>query len=479
MKRFIEGEDRRQGTLLPEYLEDYVSEENPVRVIDVFVDELDLKALGFEGVVPEVTGRPSYHPGLLLKIYVYGYINQIASTRRLEREAQRNVEMMWLTGRLAPDFKTIADFRKDNGPAIRAACRQFIALCRRLELFTHAVAAIDGSKFKAANTRDKNFTRASIQRRMEQVEASIERYMSALETADRHDGEIAETKAVRLKEKIAALREQMKDFQALEVQVHAAPDQQISLTDPDARAMATNGKGTGMVGYNVQVAVDAKHHLIVAHEVTNVGHDHDQLASMGAQARAEMGVESLDVLADRGYFSGEEVLACEPLGVTPYVPKPLTSGAKADGRFGKQDFVYIPEQDVYRCPAGQLLPHHMTTVERGLTLHRYWDRASCQACPLKPKCTPSIERRITRWEHEAVIEAMQARLERMPKAMRIRRATVEHVFGTLKAWMGATHFQTRTLEKVRTEMSLHVLAYNLKRVIAILGVQPLMAAMRA
>jgi transposase len=479
MKRFIEGEDRRQGTLLPEYLEDFVSEENPVRVIDVFVDELDLKALGFEGVVPEVTGRPSYHPGLLLKIYVYGYINQIASTRRLEREAQRNVEMMWLTGRLAPDFKTIADFRKDNGPAIRAACRQFIALCRRLELFTHAVAAIDGSKFKAVNTRDKNFTRASIQRRMEQVEASIERYMAALETADRHDGEIAETKSVRLKEKIAALREQMKDFQALEVQVHAAPNQQISLTDPDARAMATNGKGTGVVGYNVQAAVDAKHHLIVAHEVTNVGHDRDQLANMGAQAKAAMGVESLDVLADRGYFSGEEVLACEPLGVTPYVPKPLTSGAKADGRFGKQDFVYIPEQDVYRCPAGHLLPHHMTTVERGLTLHRYWDRASCQACPLKPQCTPSIERRITRWEHEAVIEAMQARLERMPKAMRIRRATVEHVFGTLKAWMGATHFQTRTLEKVRTEMSLHVLAYNLKRVIAILGVQPLMAAMRA
>jgi transposase len=476
MKRFIEGEDRRQGTLLPEYLEDYVSEENPVRVIDVFVDELDLKGLGFAGAVPEVTGRPSYHPGLLLKIYVYGYINQIASSRKLEREAQRNVEMMWLTERLAPDFKTIADFRKDNGPAIRAACRQFIALCRKLELFTHAVAAI---KFKAVNTRDKNFTRASIQRRMEQVEASIARYMAALETADRHDGELAQTKSVRLTEKIAALREQMKAFQALEIQVYAAPDQQISLTDPDARAMATSGKGTGMVGYNVQTAVDAEHHLIVAHEVTNLGNDRDQLANMGGQARAAMGVESLDVLADRGYFSGQEVLACETLGVIPYVPRPLTSGAKADGRFGKQDFVYIPEQDVYRCPSGQLLPHHMTTVEKGLTLHRYWDRASCQSCSLKSQCTPSIERRVTRWEHEAVIEAMQARLERAPKAMRIRRATVEHPFGTLKAWMGATHFKTKRLENVRTEMSLHVLAYNLKRMIAILGVQSLMAAIRA
>jgi transposase len=478
MKRFVEGEDRRQGTLLPEYLEDYVSEENPVRVIDVFVDELDLKALGFEGVVPQGTGRPSYHPGLLLKIYVYGYINQIASTRRLEREAQRNIEMMWLTERLAPDFKTIADFRRDNGPAIRAACRQFIGLCRRLELFAHAVAAIDGSKFKAVNARDKNFTKAKLKARMAQVEASIERYMSALETADRQDGEIAQTKSVRLKEKIAALREQMKDFQALEVQVHAAPDQQISLTDPDARAMATSGKGTGTVGYNVQAAVDAKHHLIVAHEVTNVGHDRDQLANMGAQAKAEMGVENLDVLADRGYFSGEEVLACEPLGVTPYVPKPLTSGSKAKGRFGKQDFVYRLEDDTYRCPAGETLTRRFTSVEDGMDLHVYWT-TRCADCPLKARCTSSRMRRIKRWEHEAVIEAMQTRLDHMPDAMRIRRATVEHTFGTLKAWMGATHFKTRTLEKVRTEMSLHVLAYNLKRMIAILGVQPLMAAMRA
>ena len=478
MKRFVEGEDRRQGTLLPEYLEDYVSEENPVRVIDVFVDELDLKALGFEGVVPQGTGRPSYHPGLLLKIYVYGYINQIASTRRLEREAQRNIEMMWLTERLAPDFKTIADFRRDNGPAIRAACRQFIGLCRRLELFAHAVAAIDGSKFKAVNARDKNFTKAKLKARMAQVEASIERYMSALETADRQDGEIAQTKSVRLKEKITALREQMKDFQALEVQVHAAPDQQISLTDPDARAMATSGKGTGTVGYNVQAAVDAKHHLIVAHEVTNVGHDRDQLANMGAQAKAEMGVENLDVLADRGYFSGEEVLACEPLGVTPYVPKPLTSGSKAKGRFGKQDFVYRLEDDTYRCPAGETLTRRFTSVEDGMDLHVYWT-TRCADCPLKARCTSSRMRRIKRWEHEAVIEAMQTRLDHMPDAMRIRRATVEHTFGTLKAWMGATHFKTRTLEKVRTEMSLHVLAYNLKRMIAILGVQPLMAAMRA
>jgi transposase len=478
MKRFVEGEDRRQGVLLPEFLDDYVSEENPVRAIDVFVEALDLGALGFDGVVPEATGRPGYHPGVLLKIYVYGYINQVASSRRLEREAQRNVEMMWLTGRLAPDFKTIADFRKDNGPAIRAACRQFIELCRRLELFTHAVAAIDGSKFKAVNARDKNFTRASIQRRMEQVEASIERYMAALETADRQDGELAQAKSGRLREKIAALREQMKSFEAMELQVHAAPDQQVSLTDPDARAMGTSGKGSAVVGYNVQTAVDARHHLIVAHEVSNVGSDRAQLSNMAGQAKDAMGVEALEALADRGYFSGEEVLACEPLGVTPYVPKPLTSGSKAEGRFGKPDFVYVPDDDAYRCPAGEVLTWRFTSVEKGMTLHTYWT-TKCADCPLKAQCTTGKQRRIKRWEHEAVIEAMQEHLDRKPDAMRIRRATVEHPFGTIKAGMGATHFRTRTLEKVKTEMSLHVLAYNLKRAIAILGPQPLMAAMRA
>ncbi|MEO6340492.1 MAG: IS1182 family transposase [Caulobacteraceae bacterium] len=479
MGRFVEGKDRRQGVLLPEYLDEYVSEENPVRVIDVFVDELDLAALGFVGVVPEATGRPAYHPGLLLKIYVYGYINQITSSRRLEREAGRNVEMMWLTQRLAPDFKTIADFRKDNGLAIRAACRQFIALCRKLDLFAHAVAAIDGSKFKAVNTRDKNFTRASIKRRMEQVEASIERYMAALETADRQEGELAQAKGVRLKEKIASLREQMKDFQALEKAVHAAPDQQISLTDPDARAMATSGKGTGMVGYNVQTAVDTSHHLIVAHEVTNVGNDRAQLSNMAGQAKAAMGVEALEVLADRGYFDGEEVLACEPLGVTPILPKPLTSGAKAMGRFGKPDFIYNASDNTYRCPAGETLTWRFTSVEQGMNIHIYWT-TKCADCPLRARCTSSKQpRRIRRWEHEAVIDAMQERLDRKPDAMRIRRATAEHPFGTLKAWMGATHFRMKTLEKVKTEMSLHVLAYNLKRVIAILGPKPLMEAMRA
>jgi len=478
MKRFVEGEDRRQGVLLPEYLDDWVSEENPVRAIDVFVDALDLCGLGFDGVEPAATGRPGYHPGLLLKLYVYGYINQVASSRRLEREAQRNVELMWLTGRLAPDFKTIADFRKDNGAAIRAACRRFVELCRKVGLFAQAVAAIDGSKFKAVNARDKNFTPAKLKARMAQVEASIARYLSALETADRQEGELAQAKAGRLQEKIAALREQMAGLAAMEAVVEAAPDGQVSLSDPDARSMATSGKGTGIVGYNVQAAVDAEHHLIVAHEVTNVGHDRHALAEMAGQAKAAMGSDSLEVVADRGYFDGEQILACEALGATPYVPKPLTSNAKADGRFGKPDFVYLPEEDVYRCPAGERLTWRFASEEAGLTIHKYWS-SNCAGCALKPQCTPGKERRVRRWEHEAVIDAMQERLDRKPEAMRIRRATVEHAFGTLKAWMGATHFKTRTLEKVQTEMSLHVLAYNLKRTIAIMGVGPLIQAMRA
>jgi transposase len=355
MTRFVEGADRRQTMLLPDQVDDYVTEENPVRAVDAFVDALDLAALGFEGVAPERTGRPAYHPATLLKIYIYGYLNRIPSSRRLERETQRNLELIWLTGKLTPDFKTIADFRKDNGPAIRAACRQFVLLCRKLGLLTEATVAVDGSKFKAVNNRDKNFTPYKLQKRIEQIEASIARYLAAMETADRHDDEVLKAKSGRLKEKIAALREQVQRLRDMEPAVRDAPDQQLSLTDPDARSMATSGRGTGMVGYNVQSAVDTKHHLIVAHEVINVGNDRAQLSTMATQAREAMGQETLTVIADRGYFDGEEIVACDQAGMTPLVPKPMTSGAKADGRFGKQDFIYLPEQDAYRCPAGQTM----------------------------------------------------------------------------------------------------------------------------
>ena len=476
MKRFIQGESRTQSTLLPEILDDYIADTNPVRVVDVFVDELDLGTLGFEGVDPATTGRPAYHPAVLLRIYIYGYLNRIQSSRRLENEAQRNVELMWLTGRLMPDFKTIADFRKDNGKAIRRVCRQFVVLCQQLGLFSEALVAIDGSKFKAVNNRDRNFTSAKLQRRMAEIESSIHRYLIGLDTADRQEPAVAQAKTERLHDKIAALKVQMKALKEIEVQLNASPDQQISLTDPDARSMKT--RGTGIVGYNVQTAVDTKHHLIVAHEVTNTGTDRDQLSSMATQARAAMGVQNLTVVADRGYFKGEEILECEQQGITPLVPKPLTSGAKADGRFDKRDFIYLPETDAYRCPAGELAIKRFTSVEHGMVLHRYWS-SSCPCCPLKAQCTPSSCRRITRWEHEAVLDTMQQRLDQAPESMRLRRQTVEHPFGTIKLWMGNAHFLTKTLKRVSTEMSLHVLAYNLKRVMNLLGNGALMEAMRA
>ena len=488
MAGFVEGRDRSQSTLFPARLDEYVGEDNPVRAVDIFVDGLDLRKLGFGDVQPLATGRPGYHPATMLKIYIYGYLNRVQSSRRLERECQRNIELIWLTGQLAPDFKTIADFRKDNSKAIRETCRAFVALCGKLNLLAEASVAIDGSKFKAVNARDKNFTEAKMKRRLERVDESIARYLSQLETADRHVRAGAEgwgdavppEKITRLNDKVAKLKEEIVRLNVLNEQMIASKDKQVSLTDPDARSMATSGKDTGIVGYNVQSAVDTTHHLIVAHEVTNVGTDRSALADTAELARVAMGADKLAVVADRGYYTGEEILACELSGITVTLPKPQTSGAKFEGRFGKQDFVYVAADDVYRCPAGQRLTLRYESVDRGKMIRRYWAAASvCGACPLKAKCTPSTERRIGRWKHEAVLEKVQDRLDRNPDAMRVRRSTVEHPFGTIKAWMGATHFLCRTLPKVAAEMALCVLAYNMKRVMKILGVAGLMKAMRA
>ena len=475
MKRFIEGKDRRQLTLLPECLDDYIGEGNPVRVVDVFIDEIDLQSLGFSGVDPAATGRPAYHPAVLLKLYIYGYLNRIQSSRRLEREAQRNVELMWLTGRLAPDFKTIADFRRKNGLGIRNVCKRFVAMCRQLKIFSQAIVAVDGSKFKAVNSRDRNVTPNKIDRRQEQIEQSIQRYLEALEAADRTQPVEAEVKTDRLQEKIGKLREQMRQLDGMKEQLKSAPDGQISLSDPDARSMISQAKGSGLVGYNVQTAVDAEHHLIVAHEVTNIGNDRAQLSKMARTAREAIGHQNLQAFADRGYFNGPEIKACEDAGIAVFVPKPMTSNAKANGRFDKADFIYNAQDDEYQCPAGERAIHRFNTVEKGLSLQIYWPSA-CPQCPIKQQCTTSSYRRIRRWEHEEVLEQVQQRLDRKPDAMTLRRRTVEHVFGTLKHWMGSTHFLTRTLEHVSTEMSLHVLAYNLKRLISMLGIAGTMKA---
>jgi transposase len=477
MNRFIEGETRSQSALFPERLDDWIGEDNPIRAVDAFVEELDLVQMGFAGAEPAATGRPGYRPAVLLKLYIYGYLNRVPSSRRLEREAQRNVEVMWLTGRLAPDFKTIADFRRDNGAGIRNACRRFVQLCRDLKLFSEAIVAIDSSKFKAVNSRDRNFTPNKVERRQQQIEESIQRYLDALETADRTQPAEVEAKTKRLREKIKTLREQMKRMEAIGEQLKGTADEQISETDPDARSMISQAKGTGLVGYNVQAAVDTKNHLIVTHEVTNVGSDRSQLTKMASIARDEMGHDRLLAVADRGYFNSQEVKACTEVGITPLVPKPLTSNAKAEGRYGKPDFIYLKKVDQYQCPAGQRATYRFSREEGGLMVRIYWSSA-CPGCARRAECTTSDYRRIRRWEHEHLLEAMQRRLDRMPQAMTLRRRTIEHVFGTLKFWMGSTHFLTRRLHNVGTEMSLLVLAYNFKRVIQLLGMQKTMQAMR-
>lgn len=477
MGRYVEGQDRRQAAFLPECLDDYVAADHPVRVIDAFIDELDLVGLGFERAQPAATGRPAYHPAMLLKLYLYGYLNQVQSSRRLEREASRNVELMWLTQKLVPDFKTIADFRRDNGQAITAVCRQYVGVCRGLGLLAGSLVAVDGSRFKGVNARDRNFTRAKLDKRIAEVDASIARYLAELDDTDRAEREVAPAKVAQLGAKLARMRERLQQLKDIEAKLEASADGQVSLTDPDARAMATSTPGTGVVGYNLQAAVEAEHHLIVAHEVINTGSDRHQLATMAAQARGEMGTGELTVVADRGYYDGDEILACEQAGIATLVPKPLTGSSEAAGRYGKKDFVYAPTTDSYRCPAGEQLTRRFTTLEDGKTKHVYF-ASQCGGCAQKARCTTGKERRIKRWEHEAVLDAMQQRLDDTPEAMTLRRRTVEHPFGTLKHWMGVTPLLTKGLKNVAAEISLAVLAYNLKRTISIMGVPPLLTAIR-
>ena len=479
MSGFIKGENRFQATLFPEQLDDYITEDNSVRVIDVFVDSLKLKKLGF-AAKPTNMGRPGYDPALMLKLYVYGYLNRIQSSRRLEREAQRNVELMWLLGRLAPDFKTIADFRKDNGDAIKEVCAEFVLLCKRMNLFSDTEVAIDGSKFKAVNNADRAFSKGKIKRRRENIDESIERYLEGIKKADRQDTKESRNTKEQLKERLAKVKEEAKRLELLEKKLLKTPDKQLSLTDPDARIMATRGRSSVMVGYNVQSAVDTKNHLILAHEVTNIGNDRAQLSNMAKQAKAILEVEKLDVLADRGYYSGVEILACDEDDITTYLPKTNTSGNRAAGLYDRSDFIYDAKTNTYRCPADQLLAYRHSSFESGKNIDTYHaSNQVCAACPKKSQCTTGVHRRMRRWEHEYVIDELDKRMANEPARMGTRRSTVEHPFGTIKSWMGYTHFQMKTMPRVATEMSLHVLSYNLKRVISLLGVQNLIAAIKA
>jgi len=490
MKRFIEGENRFQSTLFPESLEDYIAEDNSIRVIDAFVNKLKLKQLGFARAEPSATGRPGYQPATMLKIYVYGYLNRIQSSRRLERESYRNVELIWLTGRLMPDFKTIADFRKDNRQAIRRVCLEFVGVCRQLELYSATLVAIDGSKFKAVNSRDKNFTRKSVKRRLKKTQANIDRYLAKLDAVDQQEPEIREVTAAELQQKIASMEAKMEELQGVEAEVEAHADKQVSLTDPDARSMMKAGGGS-TVGYNVQTAVDSKHHMIVAHEVTNASTDRSQLSSMAGQAKAALTAETLaeataeggaqeklTVIADPGYYNGEEIVECYEAGITALVPKVDTSGKRAKGQYTRSDFIYDAEEDEYICPAKERMSYRFTTEEKGKKFHVYITR-HCASCPLKAKCTTGKERRIKRWEKEHVLEAAEAELKKNPDTMRQRKQIAEHPYGTIKHWMGSTHFLMKRLPNVQTEMSLHVLAYNLRRAINILGVPKIMEQLQA
>ncbi|MEM7530493.1 MAG: IS1182 family transposase [Pseudomonadota bacterium] len=481
MAGLIEGADRRQALLLPECIDDYVDAESIARVIDAFVDMLDLAALGFV-TEPEATGRPGYHPGLMLRIYLYGYLNQVQSSRQLERECRRNLELIWLTGRLAPDFKTIADFRKDNGPAIREVCRAFVALCRDIHLLDSEIVAIDGSRFKAVNAKAKNFTREKLRRKLSEIDAAIERYLGELDRADALTAQtgaaLPEARIERARRKLAHLRKQADRFRAVETRMDETGETQVSLSDPDARSMATTARMPRVVGYNVQSVVEAKHHLIVAHEVTMHGHDRDALSTMALAAKEAMAADRLEAVADKGYYKSEEILACNEADIALVVPKPLTSNAGAHGRFDKAGFVYDPGKDVFTCPAGEPLRYRFTSQQDGKTVRTYWSDA-CAGCAIKQMCTPSDMRRVRRWEHEAVLDRVQRRLDQDPSKLALRSMTVEHPFGTIKAWMGATHFRMRRLKNVATEMALHVLAYNIRRVVGIIGIPALLAAIRA
>jgi transposase len=470
MGRFVEASDRHQASFLPACLEDYVGQDNPVRIIDAFVDELDLSALGFARVQPASTGRPGYAPGTMLKLYVYGYLHQLTSSRKLEREAGRNIELMWLTGKLVPDFKTIADFRHDNSDAIRTACQRFVGICRALGLVGGGMVAIDGSRFRGVNTHEKNYTKGKLARRKAHVEESITRYLAELEEADSAETGPATPRIEHLTERLASLRGRLAALEEIGRQLQAAPDEQVSLSDPDARAMATGSDHRGVVGYNMQAAVDTRHHVVVANAVTNRGHDRSHLLEMAKAAQAEIGASEMIALADRGYYEGEQIRSCAEAGIIPMVPKPNTSPAQARGFWGKAMFVHEPETDTYRCPAGEQLQKRFARVEGGKLISVYFNQKACGACASRPLCTAGKEKRIRRWEHEAVLDAMERRFEAMPEAMGIRRCTVEHVFGTIKGWMGATHFRTRGLKNVATEASLTILAYNIKRAIAVAGV---------
>jgi len=473
----IAGYNRSQALLLPESVDDYVGPENPVRFIDAFVEGLDLAAAGFVRVAPQVTGRPGYAPKDLLKLYVYGYLNRVRSSRRLEAETHRNIEVIWLLRHLKPDFKTIADFRRDNRKAFRPIFRQFVLLCRQLDLFGRELLAVDGTRIKAVNNKDRNFTRASLTKFIEVADAKLDDYLQRLDQSDVSESGTAGSRTKNLAEKIAAIRERRTRCKAMLTELDRTGEEQISLTDPDSRAMAAHTRVA--VGYNIQVAVDAKHKLIVEQQVTNQVVDMGQLTRTAAPAKDVLGVETIAVVADKGYFKIEDIEACEKAGIEPYVPRPQRGPSVKAGLFRKDEFSYDAASDSFVCPAGQRLHPYSSSFLRGLSKTNYTNKPACDDCVIRSLCTNGRFRTVSRLENEAVLDRMQARLAERPDILDRRRETVEHPFGTIKQWMNQGAFLTRGLEKVRAEFSLTALVYNLRRVLNIVGFSKLMAAVAA
>jgi transposase len=470
----IVGHDRTQTLLLPDSLDEYVGHHNPVRFIDAFVDGLNLAEAGFARVAPKQTGRPGYAPSDLLKLYIYGYLNRVRSSRRLEAETHRNVEVIWLLRQLKPDFKTIADFRRDNHKAFRPVFRQFVLLCRQLDLFGKDLIAVDGTRIKAVNNKDRNFTRASLTEFIRLADAKLDDYLKRLEVNDTTEAASTGSRVNNLAEKIEAIRGRRERCKTMLAELDRSGESQVSLTDPDSRAMA--GHTHVAVGYNVQVAVDTKHKLIVEQQVTNQVLDLGLLTETAKPAKEILGVEKIDVVADRGYFKAEDIEACEKAGMTPYVPRPQRGPAVRAGLFRKDEFQYDEATDSYLCPARQRLLAYTSSPQRGLKRLHYANKLACQDCAIRPHCTGGSFRMVSRLENEAVLDRMQARLTKRPDILGIRRETVEHPFGSIKQWMNQGSFLMRGLEKVRGEFSLTALAYNLRRVLNLMGFEVLMAA---
>lgn len=474
----ISGDDRSQLLLLPDSVDDYVGPDNVVRFIDAFVDGLDLQAAGFGRVQPKATGRPGYDPADLLKLYIYGYLNRVRSSRRLQVETRRNIEVIWLLRRLAPDFKTIADFRRDNRSAFRQVFREFVVLCRELDLFGRELIAVDGTRIKAVNSRERNFTKAKLSRAMADSDERLARYLKQLDDADKDDKDSPQGSTVeKLQEKIAAIHERRERLEGHGKALAESGEDQISLTDPDARAMHSSSR-VG-VGYNIQIAVDTKHKLIAEQQVHNKVSDLGLLTETAAAALENLGVEKIDAVADRGYFKIEDIEACETAGIVPYVPKPQRGSAVAKGFFTKDQFRYDTKTDTYICPGGESLRRTSSRPVRDeVRLFNYVNAAACKTCALKARCTDAASRKVTRYENEAVLDRMAERLAARPTVLDERRESVEHPFGSVKQWMGQGAFLMRRLENVRAEFSLTAIAFNLRRAITLVGIPALIAAVR-